>query len=200
MTTTTPQEILDELLAGNEQYASGKVVDYVEEDDKRLSSSPQSPKAVIVSCLDSRVPVERVFNQGVGDVFVARVAGNVMNDDIVGSLEFAVLANDVRVVIVLGHTKCGAVKGACAGVELGKLTQLLEKIHPVAEKAKASYQGGDDYEAAEFYDHVAMHNAVNAADELRKASPGIAEREEKGEILIISALYDLDSQRVELAN
>ena len=100
--TTTPQETLKELIKGNSQYASGKPAPYNEKLDKEMSSKPQNPKAVVVSCLDSRVPVERIFNQAVGDLFVARVAGNVMNDDIVGSLEFATIAN------ALGRTGGGA--------------------------------------------------------------------------------------------
>lgn len=196
--SATTQEILNELVEGNAQYASGTVVPYVEEDDKQLSASPQFPKAVVVSCLDSRVPVERVFNQGVGDLFVARVAGNVMNDDIVGSLEFAVLANNVKVVLVLGHTKCGAVMGACCNVELGKLTQLLDKIQPVVAKAKAEAAEGADFDSEEFYDNVAAQNAVHVVEELKKSSPGIAELAEKGEVLLVPAIYDLDSQKVEL--
>lgn len=194
--SATPQEILKELIDGNAQYASGSVVAYDEAKDKEMSASPQFPKAVVVSCLDSRVPVERVFNQGVGDLFVARVAGNVMNDDIVGSLEFACLANNVPVIMVLGHTSCGAVKGACAGVELGKLTQLLDKIQPVIAQAKANSAEGTDFESAAFIDEVAAKNAVHAIEELKKSSPGIAEAAEAGKVLIVPAIIDLKTQLV----
>ncbi|WP_169334317.1 carbonic anhydrase [Rubritalea marina] len=196
--SATAKDILDELVRGNAAYASGEVVAYDRERDQTHSASPQFPKAVVVSCLDSRVPVERVFNQGVGDLFVARVAGNVMNDDIVGSLEFALIANEVKLVIVLGHTKCGAVKGACAHVELGSLTQLLDKIQPAIEQAKADASEGTDFDSAAFIDAVAAQNAVHVVEEIKKSSPGIADLAKKGEVLLVPAIYDLESQRVEL--
>lgn len=194
----SPQETLETLLRGNEEYVNGQLKPYVEKEEKELSSSPQAPTSVIVSCLDSRVPVERIFNQGVGDMFVARVAGNVMNDDIVGSLEFAVLANNVKLVVVLGHTKCGAVKGACNGVELGKLTQLLDKISPVVDEAKKDFDAAEGHDSDAFYNFVAERNAEHAVDALKQASPEIAALAEKGEVLLVSAIYDLDTQEVSL--
>lgn len=191
------KEILTQLLAKNAAYAKGEIAAIDHSKDLEMSSKDQHPEAVVVSCLDSRVPVERIFNKGVGDLFVARVAGNVMNADIVGSLEFAILMNNVKVVIILGHTSCGAVKGACANARLGSLTQLLEKIKPAKALAEKNF-ATEQQKSEEFYDAVALKNAELAALELCNQSPDIAKLHESGEIIIQPALYDLKTQLVSL--
>ncbi len=193
-----PEEILKGLMEANKDYAVGNRIEIDAKRDAACSARPQFPEAVIVSCLDSRVPVEQIFNKCVSDLFVARVAGNVMNEDIVGSLEFAVLVNGVKLVMVLGHTSCGAVQGCCNGVELGSLTQLLNKIKPAFEAVKLEYGEGADIESAEFINRVGEKNAELAAEQLLKSSPLIAEQVAAGKVKVVSGIYDLESQLVSL--
>src|SRR5215831_5206272 len=126
----TPAQVIDELKKGNERFRSGKMAprDYLAE--KRSSATGQYPAAVVLGCLDSRVPAEIVFDVGIGDIFIGRVAGNVVNDDMLGSMEFACAVSGAKVVLVLGHTACGAVKGTIDDVEMGNLTGLLARIKP----------------------------------------------------------------------
>ena len=193
-----PGEILKSLMESNKDYAAGNRAEVDAQRDAACSAQPQFPEAVVVSCLDSRVPVEQIFNKCVSDLFVARVAGNVMNADIVGSLEFAVLVNGVKLVMVLGHTSCGAVQGCCNGVELGSLTQLLDKIKPAFEAVKEECGEGVDIESAEFVNRVSEKNAELAAEQFLKSSPLIAEQVAAGKVKVVSAIYDLQSQLVSL--
>ncbi|MDF1656090.1 MAG: carbonic anhydrase, partial [Verrucomicrobiales bacterium] len=132
----TPAAVLEELMEGNARFVAGEQTERDIKDSIKAAASGQFPQAVILSCLDSRVPVEDVFDQGIGDVFVGRVAGNVENVDQLGSMEFAAAAAGVKLVMVLGHEACGAVKGACDGVELGNLTELLAKIKPAIDSVE----------------------------------------------------------------
>lgn len=192
------EKILKGLIEGNKNYAAGCRVEVDHQKDAKCSAEPQFPEAVIVSCLDSRVPVEQIFNKCVGELFVARIAGNVMNDDIVGSLEFAVLATDVKLVIILGHTSCGAVKGCCQGVKLGSLTQLLAKIKPALKTAQLEMDDDVDTSSAQFIDRVAEINAQLSAEQFISASPLVAEKITTGEVKVVSAIYDLETQLVKL--
>ena len=193
----SPQEVLDYLMAGNERFVSGVATNrnYLEEAAK--TADGQYPVAVIVSCLDSRVPVEIVFDQGIGDVFVGRVAGNVEDGDMIGSLEFATKVAGSKLVMVLGHEACGAVKGAIADVELGNLTQLLEKIQPAIE-ATEDFEGERSTRNAEYVDAVVSSNVVQTVADLRNRSDVLAEMEKAGDIMIVGAVYSLDDGKVSL--
>jgi carbonic anhydrase len=193
----SPQEVLDQLMAGNERFTAGVATnrDYLSEAAE--TASGQYPLAVIVSCLDSRVPVEIVFDQGIGDVFVGRVAGNVEDTDMIGSLEFATKVAGSKLVMVLGHEACGAVKGAIADVELGNLTQLLEKIKPAIE-AVDGFEGQRDTKHTEFVDAVISANVVQTVSDLRARSAVLADLEKAGDIMIVGGVYSLDDGKVTL--
>jgi carbonic anhydrase len=193
----SPQEVLDQLMAGNERFVNGIATnrDYLQEAAE--TASGQYPLAVIVSCLDSRVPVEIVFDQGIGDVFVGRVAGNVEDGDMIGSLEFATKVAGSKLVMVLGHEACGAVKGAIADVELGNLTQLLEKIKPAIESVEG-FEGKRDTKHPEFVDAVIAANVKQTISDLRSRSAVLADLEKSGDIMIVGGVYSLDDGKVTL--
>lgn len=191
----TPSQIIDELKKGNERFRSGKMSsrDYLAE--KKASASGQYPAAVVLGCLDSRVPAEIVFDTGIGDAFVGRVAGNVVNDDMLGSMEFACGVSGAKVVLVLGHTSCGAVKGAIDDVVLGNLTGLLARIKPAIPATK--FDGEKSSKNAPYVDAVARTNVVLGVSEIRRRSPILEELEKKGTIKITGAMYDLSTGIVE---
>lgn len=194
-----PQEILDELMAGNKRYVAGQLTERDWTAQIEASASGQYPKAVILSCLDSRVPVEQVFDQGIGDIFVGRVAGNIVNEDQLGSMEFATQAAGSKVILVLGHTACGAVKGAADGVEMGNLTALLNKIEPAVEEASANFEEDQrTSKNADFVNAIVKENVKLTVAEIRKQSPILAEAADKGEILIAAGVYNLEDGSVTL--
>lgn len=156
----------------------------------RKASPAQFPKAVVLSCLDSRVPVEDVFDQGIGDVFVGRVAGNFINEDLLGSMEFACKVAGARLVLVLGHEACGAVKAAIDKVELGNITAMLEKIKPAVEKSQ-DFNGEKTSKNDEFVKHVCVNNVQHAIQQIRERSAILKEMEANGEIKIVGAYYNL---------
>jgi carbonic anhydrase len=185
----TPSQVIDELKKGNERFRTGKMVprDYLAE--KRSSAAGQYPAAVVLGCLDSRAPAEIVFDAGIGDIFTGRVAGNVVNDDMLGSMEFGCAASGAKLVLVLGHTACGAVKGAIDDVVLGNLTGLLARVKPAVAGTK--FDGERSSKNASFVDAVARTNVVLALAEIRRRSPILAELEKKESIKIVGAMYDL---------
>jgi carbonic anhydrase len=191
----TPSQVIDELKKGNERFRAGKMAprDYLAE--KRSSAGGQYPAAVILGCLDSRVPAEIVFDTGIGDTFVGRVAGNVVNDDMLGSMEFACGVAGAKVVLVLGHTACGAVKGTIDDVVLGNLTGLLARIKPAISATK--FDGEKSSKNAGYVDAVARTNVVLGIAEIRRRSPILEDLEKKGKIKIAGAMYDLSSGAVE---
>lgn len=192
----SPAEVLSELTEGNERFVRGNMVNYDYESQVELSQESQYPKSVILSCLDSRIPVETIFDLGIGDAFVARVAGNIANEDILGSMEFATEVSGAKLVAVIGHTSCGAIKGADAEVELGNLTPLLEKIQPAVENVRGS---GDHHQCShdEIVDKIAAENVVLTIDNIRENSPVIRGLEEQGKIKIVGGMYDMTTGRVE---
>jgi len=191
-----PQEVLKDLLAGNERFVAGKNTQYsVEESRKVTAEKGQFPKAVILSCLDSRVPVEMVFDQKIGDVFVGRVAGNVENEDQLGSMEFATKLAGSKLVLVLGHTACGAVKGACDGAKMGNLTALLEKIQPAVD-AVEGHEGNRNSKNTAFVDEVIEANVRLTVEDIRKRSEVLAQLEKDGNIMIVGGVYDLATGKV----
>ena len=190
----SPSQVIAELKKGNERFRSSKMIsrDYLAE--QRASAKGQYPAAVILGCLDSRVPAEIVFDTGIGDVFVGRVAGNVVNDDILGSMEFGCAVSGSKAIVVLGHTACGAVKGAIDDVELGNLTGLLARIKPAVTGTK--FDGEKSSKNAAYVDAVAETNVVLTVGNIRRRSPILEDLEKKGSIAIAGAIYDLSTGAV----
>lgn len=192
----TPAQALEKLKAGNERFVSGTSQPHDRLDEVRSTASGQFPFAAVVSCLDSRQPTEIVFDQSIGDVFSARIAGNVINDDILGSLEFACAVAGAKLIVVVGHTRCGAIKGACDGVELGHLTGLLNRIQPAVHRVPAYVQPRTS-KNAEFVEKVAAANVQVALIQIREKSPILRELLDQGRIGLVGGMYNLDTGRVD---
>jgi len=191
----TPDQIIEGMKRGNERFISGKAHQHDYLAQKRSSASGQFPAAVILSCIDSRAPAELILDSGIGDTFNARIAGNIANEDLAGSLEFACAAAGAKVVLVMGHTDCGAVKGAIDNVNLGNLTGLLAKIKPAVDATK--YEGKRTGSNIEFVDMVAKVNVQNTIDDLRKRSEILSSMEKDGKIKMVGAMYNLKTGKVE---
>ncbi|MCU0418513.1 MAG: carbonic anhydrase family protein [Cyclobacteriaceae bacterium] len=191
----TPEEVLQSLKAGNKRFAAGNLTLRDHSKQIRDAVNGQFPKAIILSCIDSRVPVEDVFDKGIGDLFVARVAGNIVNEDILGSMEFSCKVSGAKVVLVIGHEYCGAIKGAIDDVVLGNLTALLRKIKP-AVAACAHYAGAQSSKNSEFVDLVIKTNVKLTVANIRLRSAILREMEQQGEITIVGAYYDMDNGEV----
>jgi carbonic anhydrase len=191
----TPDEIIQLMKSGNERFRRGQKTtqDYLAQ--QRASAKGQYPAAVLLSCIDSRAPAETIMDLGIGDVFNARVAGNVANEDIAGSMEFACQVAGAKVVLVMGHTACGAIKGAIDQVQLGNLTGLLAKIRPAVDATV--YTGERSAKNYGFVDAVARKNVELTLADIRRRSPIIAGLESKGTIKLAGAMYNLDSAVVE---
>ena len=191
----TPAQVIDELRKGNDRFRTGKMAarDYLAE--KRSSAAGQYPAAVLLGCIDSRVPVEIVFDAGIGDIFTGRVAGNIVDDDMLGSMEFGCAAAGAKLVLVLGHTACGAVKGAIDDVVLGNLTRLLARIKPAITETR--FDGEKSSKNAAYVDAVARTNVRLALEDIRRRSPVLADLEKKGSMQITGAMYDLANGRVD---
>lgn len=193
--TLTPDSVLAELVAGNEAYVAGKTADPNVRARREAAVAGQFPKAYILSCVDSRVPVEQVFNQGIGDLFVGRVAGNIETVEQLGSMEFAAAVGGVKVIMVLGHEACGAVKGACDHVKMGNLTDLLVQIEPAIAKVKG-HEGDRSSKNKEFVDEVIEENATLTVEDIRKRSEVLANLEKEGKIKIVGGVYSLHTGKV----
>jgi carbonic anhydrase len=191
----SPSQVLEELKKGNERFRAGKMAARDYRAEKRASAAGQYPAAVLLGCVDSRVPAEIVFDAGIGDAFVGRVAGNVVNDDMLGSMEFACGVSGAKVVLVLGHTACGAVKGAIDDVILGNLTGLLARIKPAIPATK--FDGEKSSKNSSYVDAVARTNVTLALEEIRRRSPLLEDLEKKGTIKISGAMYELSTGMVE---
>lgn len=187
----TPAKALDALKEGNARFRSGKSIQKDLPAKVKASAGGQYPFAAILSCMDSRVPAEAVFDQSIGDFFSIRVAGNVVNADNLGSLEYATKVVGVKLVVVLGHTACGAVKGAIDDVKLGNLTELLGKIQPAV---KASGPGTTKDHA--YVDKVGEQNVRQAMKEIRDKSPVIKEALDSGAVGLVGGMYDLETGAV----
>jgi carbonic anhydrase len=190
----TPDAALDILKAGNQRFASNKSIKRNNKKQIMQTGLGQYPFASVVSCIDSRSAPELVFNLGIGDIFTARVAGNVINEDILGSLEYAAKAAGSKVIVVLGHSQCGAIKGACDAVQLGNLTGLLDKIKPAVDATKT--EGERSSKNHEFVQDVAHENVMLSIKRIREMSPILKEMEEKGQIKIVGAMYDVGTGKV----
>ena len=191
----TPEQIIKAMKKGNKRFRSGerKERNYLRE--QKASASGQYPAAALLTCIDSRAPAEVIMDLGIGDIFNCRVAGNVENADILGSLEFACKLAGAKVVLVMGHTACGAIKGAIDNAELGSLTGLLAKIKPAVEAT--TYAGERSAKNYAFVNTVARKNVEMTVANIRKDSPVLAELESKGSIEIVGAMYNLETGAVE---
>lgn len=191
--TTTPEMALEFLKEGNKRFISNLKYNRDLLQQVNETKEGQWPFAVILSCIDSRTSAELVFDQGLGDVFSVRIAGNVVNDDIVGSMEFACKVAGSKLIVVLGHSKCGAIKGACNHVEMGNLTGLLKKVQPAIEKVSAS---GQETDGSEFVEAVAHANTLISLEEILDRSPILREMYENGEIGLAAAFYQVETGEV----
>lgn len=191
----TPAEIIEELKKGNERFRMGKPATRNYLAEQRASAKGQYPAAVVLGCIDSRVPAEIVFDVGIGDTFNARVAGNVANDDLLGSMEFACAVAGAKVVLVLGHTACGAVKGAIDDVVLGNLTGLLARIKPAIPATR--FDGEKSSKNYAYVDAVARTNVQLTQENIRQRSNVLADLEKKGTVQIAGAMYELSTGAVE---
>ena len=189
----TPKCAHNILVEGNKRFAENLKAQRNLQDQVFETSKGQYPFAVILSCIDSRVPAELVFDQGIGDIFSVRVAGNIVNEDILGSMEYACKVAGSKIVIVMGHTKCGAVTSACKGVELGNITSLLSKIKP----AVISIRKGENEMTDNQIEEVSKVNVQFSIERIRKESSILAEMEENGEIEIVGATYDVSTGEVQ---
>ncbi|HEX9271351.1 MAG TPA: carbonic anhydrase family protein [Candidatus Binatia bacterium] len=191
----TPDEILAKLKRGNKNFSKGLMTARNYRNEQKTTAKGQFPAAVILSCIDSRAPAEVIMDLGIGDIFNARVAGNIANEDILGSLEFACKLAGAKVVLVMGHTACGAIKGAIDNAELGNLTGLLAKIKPAVKAT--TIKGEQSSKNAAFVDAVAQKNVELTMGDIRKKSAVLAELESKGAIKIVGSMYNLETAIVD---
>jgi carbonic anhydrase len=190
----TPDEVISILKEGNQRFVENDLTARNHSEQVRRSTLNQFPKAIVLYCVDSRVPVEDVFDRGIGDIFVARVAGNFVNEDILGSMEFATKVAGAKLVLVLGHEHCGAVKAAIDGVELGNITGMLENINPAVQAV--DYSGDRSSKNPEFVARVCHGNVARTMNQIRAQSLIMREMEDNGEIAIVGAIYDMDNGKV----
>ncbi|MDR5733587.1 carbonic anhydrase family protein [Caballeronia sp. LZ025] len=191
----TPEQIIGVMKRGNARFRKGarKERNYLRE--QRASAAGQYPAAVLLSCIDSRAPAEVIMDLGIGDIFNCRIAGNIENDDILGSMEFACKLSGAKVVLVMGHTSCGAIKGAIANAELGHLTGLLDRIKPAVQATE--YDGDRSGTNYAFVDAVARKNVEMTVASIRRDSPVLAGLETDGKVKIVGAMYDLRTGAVD---
>jgi carbonic anhydrase len=189
----TPGAAVHMLKEGNTRFVEGSPVIRDLYAQVKQTSAGQFPFAAIVSCIDSRIPTEIIFDQGIGDIFNARIAGNFVNEDILGSLEFACKLAGSKVIVVMGHTSCGAVKGACDHAKLGNLTGLLDKINPALDAVKTPKGTDRSSKNLSFVNEVAVQNVNLNIAKLKEDSPVLNTMIEAGEIEVVGAMYDVSS-------
>lgn len=190
----TPDQAIELLRNGNQRFVQNLRYNRNLLEQVNETAEGQFPFATILSCIDSRTPAELVFDQGLGDIFSIRIAGNVINDDIMGSMEFACKVAGSKLILVLGHTSCGAIKGACASVELEHLTGLLDKIQTAVKQAPAPQDG--DNQNIEYVDNVASLNVQNSIKHITEKSKTLKEMVDDGSIKVIGAMYDVSNGQV----
>ena len=195
-TATTPQQALQNLKSGNARFVAGTPAKRDHLKQVHETGHGQFPFATVVSCLDSRTSSELIFDQGIGDVFNARIAGNIVNSDILGSLEFASKAAGSKLIAVIGHTHCGAIKGACDKVKLGNLTGLLEKMDPAVAATTSAEGEARTSKNAAFVDRVAETNVRQTMENIRKGSPILQQMEKDGQLAIVGGMYDIETGKV----
>jgi len=193
----TPISALQMLKDGNKRFLENNFMERDYKEQIRSTTTGQHPFAVILSCIDSRKPTEILFDQGIGDVFNARVAGNFVNTDILGSIEYGCKVAGSKLVLVLGHSACGAVKGACDHVELGNITPMLANIMPAVEAESTNADEDKSSKNSDFVNRVVSTNVKLTIGRIRDESPVLKEMEENGEIKIVGAIYDVSSGRID---
>lgn len=191
----TGEEVLQSLIDGNRRFTSGTLTSRDHSKQVRDAALGQYPKAIVLSCVDSRIPVEDVFDRGIGDMFVARVAGNFENTDILGSMEFACKVSGAKLILVLGHEHCGAIRGAIDGVQLGNITSMLENLRPAVDHF-TEYEGDKSSKNDEFVHLVAEQNVRMTIENIRKKSPILRQLETDGRLKIVGALYEMQTGEV----
>ena len=191
----TPDEIIAHMKNGNQRFRLGKASPHDYLAQQKASAKGQYPAAVILSCIDSRAPAETIMDLGIGDTFNVRVAGNVANDDIIGSMEFACKVAGAKVILVMGHTACGAIKGAIDNVQLGNLTALLSKIRPAVSATE--YRGERSAKNYDFVDAVARKNVELTMETIHRRSAVLEDLESSGAIKLVGAMYNLETGLVE---
>ncbi|MBK6783571.1 MAG: carbonic anhydrase [Saprospiraceae bacterium] len=194
--TVNPDKALQFLKEGNARFINNLKVNRDLLEQVNDTRDGQWPFAIILSCIDSRTSAELIFDQGLGDVFSVRIAGNILNEDILGSMEFATKVVGSKIIVVLGHSKCGAVRGACDHIEMGNLTTLLNKIQPAVYEEKSTLDNRTS-KNAEFVEKVASLNVKLTMERIRRESVIIRELEEAGTIKIVGGMYDVDSGKVD---
>ncbi len=195
----TPAEVLQAFKDGNQRFLDGTMRARDYEAEIANTAGGQFPYAVVLSCIDSRVPVETIFDKRLGDVFNARLAGNVVNEDVLGGMEFATALSGAKLVLVMGHTACGAVKGAIADAKFGNLTMLVEKIKPAVVRANEINDGNEnplDTSSDAYVDLVGAEQVRNAIADIRTNSPELVNLENNGTIIIVGAMYDISTGAV----
>jgi carbonic anhydrase len=192
----TAEQIIALAKNGNERFVSGGLIERNYQADVKATKKGQYPAAIVLSCIDSRAPAEIIFDAGIGNIFNARVAGNIVDPDLAGSMEYACKVAGSKVVCVMGHTNCGAVKGAIDNVELGNLTQLLEKLKPAIE-ATHDFPGEHNSHNTAYVTAVATSNVRLTVENVRKISPILAELEQSKKIVIVGAMYDVSNGKVD---
>ncbi|SDB32195.1 carbonic anhydrase [Flavobacteriaceae bacterium MAR_2010_188] len=196
--TMTPEKALNFLREGNARFQNNLKANRNLLEQVNDTRDGQFPFATILSCIDSRVSAELVFDQGLGDIFSVRIAGNFVNEDILGSMEFACKLAGTKLIVVLGHTACGAVKGACDDAKLGNLTNMLAKIKPAVNAVKEPQDAAlRNSSNMEFVDHVSAKNVQLTIDRIIKESDVLAEMQNDGDIKIIGAMYDINTGAVD---
>ena len=193
----TPEIALQILKAGNTRFMNNLKANRNLLKQLNETFEGQYPFAVVLSCIDSRASSELIFDQGLGDLFSIRIAGNILNDDIIGSMEFACKVSGAKIIVVLGHTRCGAIKGACDDVKLGKLTDLLAKIKPVVESVRDPEATDQNSKNEPFVDKVAAANVHNVIAEIKNRSEILREMLEQKQIGMAGGMYDLQTGRID---
>lgn len=191
----TPNLVLQNLIEGNHRFITGKPYQRNYLAQVKKSAAKQHPMAIILSCIDSRTPPEIIFDQGIGDIFVTRTAGNVIDTDILGGMEFATKLTGAKLIVVVGHTNCGAIKGACSDVKLGNLTHLLAKIQPSVSRVATDADKKDCHNPA-FINHITEANVNIVTNQIKAQSPVIADLIKNGQLQIVGAMQDLTTGRV----
>ena len=199
-TEITPEDAISLLKKGNNRFLKNKFLNRDYKEQISNSSNGQHPFAIVLSCIDSRVPVEIIFDQGIGDLFSVRVAGNVVSKDVLGSIEYACKYAGVKLIVILGHTSCGAVKGACDGLEDGNLTHLLQKIKPAIDKTKTDESEIRDSSNIHFVNSVANNNLNNSINDIKSHSSILKEMIDSDKVSICSAMYDVETGIVNFKN
>jgi carbonic anhydrase len=194
----TPDQVLEAFKQGNQRFLNGQLRERKFLTEVEETSAGQFPKALVLSCIDSRIPAETIFDMRIGDMFSTRLAGNVLNADALGGMEFATAAAGAKLIVVMGHTKCGAVKGACSPTAFkDNLNTLVSGIRPVADRVRAGYAGATDGSDYAFVDDVAEENVRDIVARIPEQSPTLKSLIDSGSLKVVGAMYDVSTGAVE---